>query len=212
MELTKKQIVIIVGVILIIFVIIKISEKKEHAGSNGIMTTTVSQPTPAPAKTQARSYAQTQALAQTQAKSQAPSQATNVPGTLTGTLIGDVIGNVTGDVIGNNSRLKIANNKLLLVDNTGNTIWESPTWKPIGCFADDAARTIPGGYTRVDVNYPHRACENLAKSKNHDLYAIQDRNACFTNAKYVPYNRKGTSPMCRNGTGGPYANDVYIYQ
>jgi hypothetical protein len=142
----------------------------------------------------------------------------NAIGNVTGDVRGNVTGNLTGDVIGNNSTLKVLNNKLLLVDNTGNTIWESTspakTWQYIGCFGDNnTARAIPGGLRRVNKNNANTECRNIARSKNHDLYAIQyGGDACSTGPKTTQYYKYSTSGNCKNMSGGTLANDVFIYQ
>ena len=91
--------------------------------------------------------------------------------------------------------------------------------KPIGCFKDTGRRAIPG----VDGRYPIvrgyyrrrkdaiRKCALVALMLRASVFAVQHQGWCATGRRaHLTYGRYGRSNRCRNGKGGPWANDVYV--
>ena len=88
----------------------------------------------------------------------------------------------------------------------------------IGCYKDTARRAIPqmdGRSRLVRGNYKTRRnavdlCALVAASQGYKMFAVQDGGWCATGARaHVTFNKYGRSNRCRNGKGGPWANDVY---
>ena len=92
------------------------------------------------------------------------------------------------------------------------------TVKPLGCFKDTGRRAIPG----VDGRYPIvrgyyrrrkeaiRRCALVAMRFGYRVFAVQHQGWCATGPRaHLTYRKYGRSNRCRNGKGGPWANDVY---
>ena len=53
-------------------------------------------------------------------------------------------------------------------------------------------------------------CALEAMKRNYKFFAVQHQGWCATGARaHVTYGKYGRSNRCRNGKGGPWANDVY---
>ena len=91
--------------------------------------------------------------------------------------------------------------------------------KPVGCFKDTGRRAIPG----VDGRYPIvrgyyrrrkeaiQKCGAVALMRGYRAFAVQHQGWCATGPRaHVTYRKYGRSNRCRNGKGGPWANDVYV--
>jgi len=93
------------------------------------------------------------------------------------------------------------------------------TVKSIGCFRDTGRRAIPG-VDGTDIllrdQYRRRAdaidkCALVSLKRRHKAFAVQHGGWCATGPKaHLTYRRYGRSHRCRNGKGGPWANDVYF--
>jgi hypothetical protein len=91
------------------------------------------------------------------------------------------------------------------------------TYEKIGCFRDKPERAIltaEGTDIRLDGEYkkrqdPINKCFQVAKSKGHKIFAIQDGGWCASTADLGSYNKYGNANECADGKGGPWANDVY---
>ena len=54
-------------------------------------------------------------------------------------------------------------------------------------------------------------CALEAAKRRYKAFAIQHRGWCATGPRaHITYRRYGRSNRCRNGKGGPWANDVYF--
>ena len=54
-------------------------------------------------------------------------------------------------------------------------------------------------------------CFLLAARRGYRLFGVQNGSECFSGPMaHRTFNRYGRSNRCRNGKGGPWANDVYI--
>ena len=69
-------------------------------------------------------------------------------------------------------------------------------------------RAISGKITIFPPNKAVEMCHNLAKSKGHEYFAVQNNNECFTTSK-VTYNKYGKTSGCKDGRGGFWKLDVY---
>ena len=88
----------------------------------------------------------------------------------------------------------------------------------LGCFKDTSRRAIPileGKSKLVRGNYKRRKfairrCAMVAVNRGNKVFSVQDGGQCFSGprAQYT-YGKYGRSNRCRNGKGGPWANDVY---
>lgn len=89
----------------------------------------------------------------------------------------------------------------------------------IGCYRDTSRRAIPTLERRSRLlkgNYRRRAgairnCALAAARRGYKVFAIQHGGWCAS-ARYAyrTYRKYGKSNRCRNGKGGPWANDVYV--
>ena len=88
-----------------------------------------------------------------------------------------------------------------------------------GCYRDTGRRAIAplegrsrllkGSYRRR--RYAIEKCALAAKRRGYSMFAIQHGGWCAsTKYAYRTYRKYGTSRKCRNGKGGPWANDVYV--
>ena len=93
------------------------------------------------------------------------------------------------------------------------------TARPIGCFRDTGRRAIPqmdGRDVLVRGFYRRRLfaivkCAAVAKKRGYRAFAVQHQGWCATGPRaHVTYRKYGRSTKCRNGKGGPWANDVYF--
>ena len=92
------------------------------------------------------------------------------------------------------------------------------TVKRIGCFKDTARRAIPGvdgrgplltGYYRRRSDALNK-CPFYASMKGFKVFGVQHQGWFATGPRaHVTYRKYGPSNKCRNGKGGPWANDVY---
>ena len=94
----------------------------------------------------------------------------------------------------------------------------SNTVRRIGCFKDTARRAIPGveGRGPLLTGYYRRRSGALKKCalftlmKGFKVFGVQHQGWCATGPRaHVTYRKYGPSTRCRNGKGGPLANDVY---
>ena len=92
------------------------------------------------------------------------------------------------------------------------------TVRSIGCWRDTGRRAIPpmdGRNVLVKGSYKKRAdailkCALIAMKYRWRVFAIQDGGWCATGPRaHRTYRKYGRSNKCRNGKGGPWANDVY---
>ena len=90
--------------------------------------------------------------------------------------------------------------------------------KSIGCYRDTGRRAIPGidGKDALLRDYYRRRadaiekCASAAMRRGYIAFAVQHQGWCATGPKaHLTYRRYGRSNRCRNGKGGPWANDVY---
>ena len=88
----------------------------------------------------------------------------------------------------------------------------------IGCFKDTGRRAIPqmdGRSVLLRGNYQRRAfairkCALVSAALGYKMFAIQHGGWCATGPHaHRTFARYGRSNRCRNGKGGPWANDVY---
>jgi len=87
----------------------------------------------------------------------------------------------------------------------------------LGCFADKGFTGISrplmgaGRAKSKDRAVILKKCENAAKIRGHNIFAIQDNDSCFTGTEASKsYARDGVSQNCgTNRTGGVWANSVY---
>ena len=91
--------------------------------------------------------------------------------------------------------------------------------KPIGCFRDTGRRAIPqmdGKDIVVRGFYRRRTaaifkCFAAAARRGYRAFAVQHQGWCATGPRaHVTFRKYGRSNRCRNGRGGPWANDVYF--
>jgi hypothetical protein len=103
-------------------------------------------------------------------------------------------------------------NPAILVDQPDDVPYRS-----LGCWADTGNRAVPqldGSDPRISGNYQARgnainACYKVAKERGMKVFAVQDGGWCAADNNLHSYNKYGGSGNCRNGKGGPWANDVY---
>ena len=90
--------------------------------------------------------------------------------------------------------------------------------KSLGCFKDTGRRAIPemdGRNPLVKGFYRKRAdatvrCGLVAMRFGYRVFAVQHQGQCFTGPRaHLTYRKYGRSSKCKNGKGGPWANDVY---
>ena len=91
--------------------------------------------------------------------------------------------------------------------------------KHIGCFRDTGRRAIPqmdGRDILVRDFYRRRVdaikkCAATAMRRGYRAFSVQHQGWCATGPRaHVTYRKYGRSNRCRNGKGGPWANDVYF--
>jgi len=90
--------------------------------------------------------------------------------------------------------------------------------RSLGCYRDTGRRAIPqmdGRNPLVTGFYRRRAdailkCALVALRFGYRAFAVQHQGWCATGPRaHVTYRKYGRSNRCRNGKGGPWANDVY---
>ena len=92
------------------------------------------------------------------------------------------------------------------------------TVKYTGCYRDNKPRAIPGkdgkdvlirDYYRKRVDAVSK-CALVALRFGFRVFAVQHQGWCATGPRaHRTYHKYGRSKRCRNGKGGPLANDVY---
>ena len=91
--------------------------------------------------------------------------------------------------------------------------------KGIGCFRDTGRRAIATMEGRSRLLKGHyrrrrdaiRKCALAAYRRGYRVFAVQHGGWCASAKRaHLTYGRYGRSNKCRNGKGGPWANDVYI--
>ncbi|CAH3194780.1 unnamed protein product, partial [Porites evermanni] len=91
--------------------------------------------------------------------------------------------------------------------------------KSVGCFRDTGRRAIQtlegksrllrGGYRRR--RHAIEKCALAAIRRGWRVFAVQHQGWCASSrTAHLTYRKYGTSNRCRNGKGGPWANDVYV--
>ena len=91
--------------------------------------------------------------------------------------------------------------------------------KGLGCFRDTGRRAIlplegksvllKGQYRRR--RYAIQKCALAAQKRGYRVFAVQHQGWCAsTKYAYRTFGKYGRSNKCRNGKGGPWANDVYV--
>ena len=90
--------------------------------------------------------------------------------------------------------------------------------RSLGCYRDTGRRAIPqmdGRSILVKDYYRRRAdailkCALVAMKHRWPVFAVQHQGWCATGSRaHMTYRKYGRSNRCRNGKGGPWANDVY---
>ena len=91
----------------------------------------------------------------------------------------------------------------------------------IGCFRDTDRRAIATmeGRSRL-LRGPYnrrrdaiRKCASAAYKRGYRVFALQNGGWCASSRNaFRTYARYGRSKRCKNGKGGPWANDVYFLQ
>ena len=88
----------------------------------------------------------------------------------------------------------------------------------VGCFKDTSRRAIPqldGKSILLRGSYRHRKfaikkCALESARRGYKFMAIQHGGWCASGPHaHRTFGRYGRSNRCRNGKGGPWANDVY---
>ena len=87
----------------------------------------------------------------------------------------------------------------------------------LGCWRDTGNRAVPqieGSDPRIRGNYQRRVdainkCFQVARLRKQVLFAVQNGGWCAAAGNLNGYKKYGKSGKCRNGKGGPWANDVY---
>ena len=87
----------------------------------------------------------------------------------------------------------------------------------LGCWRDTGNRAVPqieGSDPRIRGNYQRRGdainkCFQVARQRKMVLFAVQNGGWCAAAGNLNGYKKYGKSGKCRNGKGGPWANDVY---
>ena len=91
--------------------------------------------------------------------------------------------------------------------------------KGIGCYRDTGRRaiaTLEGRSRLLKGSYRRRRnaikkCALAAYKRGYRMFAIQHGGWCASARRaHLTYRRYGKSNRCRNGKGGPWANDVYV--
>ena len=89
----------------------------------------------------------------------------------------------------------------------------------IGCFKDKARRAIRTLERRSRFLKGHyrrrrdaiRKCFQAAYRRGYKVFALQHQGWCASSRMaHLTYRKYGKSNRCRNGKGGPWANDVYV--
>ena len=112
-----------------------------------------------------------------------------------------------------NSGLILCQNRFLIACH----IFFLSAYTHLGCWRDTGNRAVPqidGSDPRIRGNYKRRdnainRCFQVARQRKMVLFAVQDGGWCAAAANFKGYLRYGKSNKCRNGKGGPWANDVY---
>ena len=87
----------------------------------------------------------------------------------------------------------------------------------LGCWRDTGVRAIPeldGTDPSISGDYDTRSdaidkCYRVARGRGLVLFAVQNGGWCAGADNFNEYRKYGSSDKCRNGKGGPWANDVY---
>ena len=88
-----------------------------------------------------------------------------------------------------------------------------------GCWRDTGRRAIPqmdGKDVLVRGYYRKRSdaifkCFAAAARRGYRTFAVQHQGWCATGPRaHLTFKKYGRSNRCRNGKGGPWANDVYF--
>ena len=87
----------------------------------------------------------------------------------------------------------------------------------LGCWKDTARRAVPqieGSDPRIRGNYVRRGdainkCYQVARQRKMIIFAVQNGGWCAAATNLNGYRKYGKAGNCKNGKGGPWANDVY---
>ena len=78
----------------------------------------------------------------------------------------------------------------------------------LGCFKDTSDRAMPAQLPRK--NNLLQDCKEAAAFRGYTVFGIQNGVECWSGPDAPStYDKYGPSTACRNGLGGPWANDVY---
>ncbi|CAB4002275.1 Hypothetical predicted protein, partial [Paramuricea clavata] len=89
-----------------------------------------------------------------------------------------------------------------------------------GCYKDTESRALPsleGSDPDLTGFYKQRQepitkCAAIARSRGYQLFAIQNGGMCLSGPKaHETYKIHGLARNCKDGKGGEWANDVYIF-
>jgi len=80
--------------------------------------------------------------------------------------------------------------------------------KHLGCFKDSWNRALP---KYLNIARTVAECRQKAAANGFKVFAIQNHLECWSGpGAEKTYNKHGGSNACTKGTGGPWANDVYL--
>ena len=89
----------------------------------------------------------------------------------------------------------------------------------IGCYKDTgrrAIRPLEGRSRFLKGHYRRRwdairKCFQAAYRRGYKIFALQHGGWCASSrSAHLTYRKYGRTNKCRNGKGGPWANDVYV--
>ena len=103
-----------------------------------------------------------------------------------------------------------------------NYLFSVVDFEGVGCYKDTAERAISsleGKDPALDGNYktrmnPIAKCALVARKRGYRVFAVQDGGWCAASATAEEtFNKYGKSSACKlDGQGGPWANEVYVFQ
>ena len=83
-------------------------------------------------------------------------------------------------------------------------------YRSLGCWKVDPDVAVPT--FAIDLSRKVNSvelCSDKAKAEGYELFTIQNGGWCTGISNGTKYEMFGAATTCRNGRGGPWANDVY---
>ncbi|XP_028394586.1 uncharacterized protein LOC114518796 [Dendronephthya gigantea] len=125
-----------------------------------------------------------------------------------------------GEILENSDTTRKESGSAGLIKTTSSDTKKGKEYRNVGCYKDTLPRAVPsleGSDPILKEYYKRRLnavekCSQVAKSRGYQLFTIQNGGFCSSGPMaHRTFQIYGPASNCRNGRGGNWASDVYVF-